>query len=457
MKNMRGIRTGVTVILLTAAVAACSDDGGRDAAPARTIEVSMVDDGGTLRFEPEVIEARRGDVIRFVQNGAMPHNVQFVRNTAPSDVELGEYWSGPYLSQAGETYEVTIDDRFGDGEYEFNCLPHAALGMSGTLVVAGSGTTVPPAVLASTAGASAGGAALPEVRGARGLQPLAYELDGGVKVFHLTAERIRWETAEGKMVDAMAYNRMVPGPLIRVTEGDRVRIIVTNGMDEPTTTHWHGIWLPNPADGVPGVTQDPIMPGESFTYEFVANPAGTRLYHSHFNTVSQEPAGLYGMFIVEERNPSPVMRVHGEEIMLLSDGPHGFVINGKEFPLTEPMKVKMGERLRVRIANLGGMTHPMHLHGAYGLVVAKDGFAVPNPRRENTFTVNPGETMDVILEPTEEEGMFAGTWLWHCHVLSHATGAKDADGNYTAAGMIGIVQVDDGVTELASMESHTHH
>jgi manganese oxidase len=408
----------------------------------RTIVVKMMDDGARTWFEPANIDARPGDVLRFEQHGVMPHNVQFVRNESPDGSDLGDAWTGPFLMAKGETYEVVIDERFVDGDYRFVCTPHIASGMVGTLSVSGAGDQGGRVVASDR----------PEVRGVQGLQELSNTLDGNVRVFELTAEKIRWETKEGHLVDAMAYNRMVPGPVIRVTEGERVRIIVHNEMDEPHTTHWHGLFVPNNMDGVPGISQDPIKPGESFVYEFDAKPAGTRLYHSHFNAMTQESSGLYGMFVIEERNPSRHLRADREEIMLLGDGPLGFIINGKEFPMTEPIHMTMGERVRVRIANLGAMYHPMHLHGGFFDVVAKDGFELPAPRRENTISVAPGETYDVILHP-----QYAGVWLWHCHVLSHATGPRDAEGNETAAGMIGVVIVDDGKTELVDMSNHTNH
>jgi manganese oxidase len=440
MQMMTGIRSLAALALLVLPLAAC---GAAEAEPAgRTIVVAIKDDGMNMRYEPSRIEARRGDVIRFVQEGTMPHNVQFVRNNSPDGVELGDSWNGPYLNGSGEVYEVHVDERFLDGSYEFVCTPHIAMGMTGELVVSGGG---PAAV------AGAGAAGLPEIRGVQGLQPLEWEMDGNVKVFRLTAEKIQWETKEGKLVEAMAYNRMIPGPVIRATEGERVRIIVTNRMNEPHTTHWHGLFVPNDMDGVAGISQDPIMPGESFTYEFVANPHGTRLYHSHFNAMTQEGSGLYGMFIIDERNTPAVRRSDREEIMLLGDGPLGFVINGKEFPLIEPIRMRMGERVRVRIANLGAMYHPMHMHGGFMTVIAKDGFPVPE-QKINTLSVAPGETWDVILHP-----QFAGTWIWHCHVLSHATGPRDADGNETAAGMIGVIVVDDGETPLVDLSNHTHH
>jgi manganese oxidase len=422
--------------------------GACAAAPqGQVIEVAIHDDGGKLRFEPEHVEVRRGDVVRWTMgNTSLPHNVEFVRNGAPTGAELGDRWTGPYMSQAGETYEVVIDDSFADGSYSYVCGPHVSMGMTAGMTVTGgeSSARTVSATVASTV-------ERPEIAGVQGLQPLAYEMDGNVKVFRLTAEKIRWETKEGTLVDAMAYNRMVPGPVIRVTEGDIVRIIVTNLMDEPHTTHWHGLFVPNNMDGVPGISMDPIAPGESFTYEFAAAPHGTRLYHSHFNAMTQEGRGLYGMFIIEERNAPASRRADREEIMLLADG-MGYVINGKEFPMIEPIRMRMGERVRIRMANLGAMYHPMHLHGGYFYVIAKDGFPIETPQKMNTLSLAPGETYDVILAP-----QFGGTWIWHCHVLAHATGPKDADGNETAAGMIGVVIVDDGVTAMVDMSNHTHH
>ena len=430
---------GVVALLSSIVVSACAD-----AAAAPSVhEVRVLDDGGSLRFEPANIDVRVGDVVRYVYDATMPHNIEFVRNSAPAGAELGDAWSSPYLTKKGDTYELEIHEGFRNGEYNYVCAPHVSMGMKGSLTVSGASDDAPVAAKPADD--------RPEITGVKGLQPLAYEMDGDVKVFRLKAEKIRWETKEGTLVDAMAYNRMIPGPVIRATEGERVRIIVTNAMDEPHTTHWHGMFLANAMDGVPGVTQAPIAPGESFTYEFTVNPHGTRLYHSHFNAVSQESKGLHGMFIVEERNAPAVRQADREEIMLLSDG-MGYTINGTEFPMTEPIKMKLGERVRVRIANLGAMYHPMHMHGGFMTVIAKDGFPLAEPQKINTISVAPGETYDVILAP-----QFAGTWLWHCHILSHATGPKDADGNDTAAGMIGAIVVEDGVTPVADLSNHTNH
>ena len=442
---MRIARIGVPLAALPL-LAACAPGEGADAPEeGRTVEVRMMDDGGDFRYDTELIEVRRGDVVRFVQDGDIPHNVEFDRNGAPEDADLGDAWSGPMLQDNGEVYELEIDERFVDGTYEFLCTPHVAAEMEGTLVVEGGSVDPEPA--------DGPIRELPEVVGEEGLQELEYERDDdGVKHFHLTAEEVRWETREGHLVDAMAYNRMIPGPLIRVTEGEEIRVTVENELDEPHTTHWHGLFVPNDQDGVPDISQDPIEPGEAFTYEFEAKPHGTRLYHSHFNAMSQEGAGLYGMFVIEERDPPLERQVDRDEYWLLGDGPLGYVINGKEFPLTQPIEMEQDERVRVRIANLGAQHHPMHLHGMSFTVVAKDGFPLDSPMEMNTLDVAPGETWDVILEP-----QYTGTWIWHCHVLSHATGPPDEDGNETSAGMIGAVVVhgDDG--EVADLSEHTNH
>jgi len=146
-----------------------------------------------------------------------------------------------------------------------------------------------------------------------GGQPLEYRVEDGVKVFELTTKAVQWMILEGVTITAFTYNGTVPGPMIRVTEGDRVRVIVRNELPVPTTIHWHGVEVPNAMDGVPGVTQDPIQPGETFTYEFTAKPAGTFMYHSHYESDRQVVAGLYAPFIIDpkeaEANPPAVDKV----------------------------------------------------------------------------------------------------------------------------------------------------
>ena len=272
-----------------------------------------------------------------------------------------------------------------------------------------------------------GVAAFPAETQGLGGQPLEYEMDGDVKVFRLTCEHVDWETKPGTIVEGWAYNGVVPGPEIRVTEGEMVRIIVTNNLVESTAIHWHGLILPNEMDGVPYLTQPPIKPGETFTYEFRAKPVGSHMYHSHHNAAKQVNLGLLGAFIVEPEDPSTRPAFDREFTIILNDGRHGYTINGKDFPATQPVVCKKGEKVLVRYMNEGMMIHPMHLHGMPQTVIAKDGYLQPMPWMCDTLNVAPGERWDVIIEATE-----VGAWAFHCHVLTHVESAH---------GMFGMVTV----------------
>jgi FtsP/CotA-like multicopper oxidase with cupredoxin domain len=214
-----------------------------------------------------------------------------------------------------------------------------------------------------------------------------------VKVFELTAQPVLWKILDDVTATAWTYNGTVPGPMIRVTEGDSVRIVFTNNLPEPTTIHWHGIDVPFAMDGVPGLSQEAVEPGETFTYEFVAKPAGTYMYHSHTESDTQVGLGLYAPFIIDpaepEANPPDVdvmlmlnesRIVDGQTYTVMpmaGTEPNYFTINGKAFPATETIDVKVGQRIRLRLANIGQFVHPMHLHGVPFKVVATDGHPVP--------------------------------------------------------------------------------
>ncbi|MCC6611863.1 MAG: multicopper oxidase domain-containing protein [Anaerolineae bacterium] len=267
-----------------------------------------------------------------------------------------------------------------------------------------------------------------------GGQPLEFRLEDDVKVFDLTAAPVIWNILDDVTVTAWTYNGTVPGPMIRVTEGDRVRINFTNNLPEPTTVHWHGITVPNAMDGVPGITQEAIQPGDTFTYEFEARPAGTFMYHSHFDSDVQVGIGLYAPFIIEPAQvESPVPDV--DVTLMLSewrvvDGmtypampmsgaePNYFTINGKAFPSTETITVQRGDRVRLRLIGIGQFIHPMHLHGMPFQVVAIDGYPVPEAAQltRDTLSVAPGERYDIEFVATEP-----GTWVFHCHILHHVT------------------------------------
>jgi FtsP/CotA-like multicopper oxidase with cupredoxin domain len=256
---------------------------------------------------------------------------------------------------------------------------------------------------------------------------LDYTMDGDVKVFEITCQEVQWETTTGTVYTAMAYNGIVPGPEIRVTEGDNVRFVVKNLLNESTAIHWHGLLLPNSMDGVPYVTQPPIKPGETFIYEFPIRNAGTHMYHSHHNSAEQVTRGLLGAFIVEPKDKSREPEVDADYNIVLNDSALGFTINGKEFPHTQPILSRLGDRIRVRYMNEGLMIHPMHLHGIPQLVIAKDGYNLPVPYMCDTVNIAPGERYDVIIDCTEP-----GLWAFHCHILSHAESRH---------GMFGMVTV----------------
>ena len=276
----------------------------------------------------------------------------------------------------------------------------------------------------------AGVKAFPAKTKGLGGQPLAFELDGDVKVFKLDCQVVQWEYEPGKLAEAWTYNGVVPGPEIRVTEGDRVRIEVTNHLPESTAVHWHGLLVPNNMDGVPFITQPPIKPGQTFTYEFpIRNGnAGSYMYHSHLNSADQVTKGLLGAFIIEPKDPGSRPAFDREYTLVLNDGPvGGYTLNGKGFPATQPVTAKKGERVLLRFMNEGLMIHPMHLHGMPMTVIAHDGYLVPQPYLCDTLNIAPGQRFEAIVEATE-----LGVWAFHCHILSHAESAQGMFGMVTA-------------------------
>ena len=283
---------------------------------------------------------------------------------------------------------------------------------------------------------------VPRATETKGGQPLPFKLVNRVKVFELTAKPVKWlilpkfKSLPEIWATTWSYNGQIPGPMIRVTQGDRIRVILKNELPDPTSIHWHGVRVPNNMDGVaePAITQQPVKPGETFTYEFAAKDAGTFFYHSHVETDRQIPAGLSGSFIVEPRRPGT--RVGLDYTVMLQEWrvkpetgktwpampamsePNFFTLNGKAFPATETLEVKKGQRVRIRFIGAGQFAHPMHLHGFPFKIVATDGFPVPEAARLTKDTVNvaPGERYDIEFVAEEE-----GTWIMHCHVLHHVT------------------------------------
>jgi manganese oxidase len=257
--------------------------------------------------------------------------------------------------------------------------------------------------------------------------PLEFTMDGEVKVFTLETTNVQWETSPGMAFPAFAYNGRVPGPTIRATEGERIRIVYTNNMDQSHAIHFHGMYVPNDQDGVPFITQPPVEPGATHTYEFTLRNPGTHMYHSHHNAAEQTAGGLMGAFIVDPKDASREPAYDAEYIMVLNDTSLGFTINGRQFPYTQPIVAKLGQKVRIRYMNEGFMIHPMHLHGLPQLVFSKDGWNLPVPYMCDTLNIAPGERYDVIVEASE-----LGVWAYHCHILTHAESRH---------GMFGMVTV----------------
>ncbi len=272
--------------------------------------------------------------------------------------------------------------------------------------------------------------------GARGDQPLAPRTVKGVKVFNLETSLIQWSILPGVQVAAYAVNRQVPGPRLQFTVGDRVRLIVRNNLPEGTTIHWHGLLVPNTMDGAGNVTQPPIPPGKSFTYEFIATQAGTFFYHSHASVDRQQGLGLYGALIVVPKNRMSEPRADAEYTLQLQEWtfkegytfpsmvmegllPNYFTINGKAYPSTDTLHLKIGQTVKLRfIGSNNNFIHPMHIHGGAFEVVARDGntLAPAGRFKADTLNIGPGQRYDVIWTARAR-----GTWLIHCHIPHHIT------------------------------------
>lgn len=268
---------------------------------------------------------------------------------------------------------------------------------------------------------------------------LPWKMVRGVKEFHLVAEPVKREFAPGMVVDCWGYNGVTPGPTIEAVEGDRVRILVTNRLPEPTSVHWHGIYLPNAMDGVSGLTQAAIGPGETFRYEFTLRQHGTYMYHPHADEMVQMALGMMGFFIVHPRVPSrpKVQRdfclflaewlvrpgTSRPDPMVMNDF-NTFTFNSRAYPGTAPLVVKTGQRVRLRFANLSMDSHPVHIHGYSFTQVATDGGEIPLTARfpETTVNVPVGSTRTV-----EFLADVPGDWPLHCHKTHHAMNAMEHD------------------------------
>jgi manganese oxidase len=292
---------------------------------------------------------------------------------------------------------------------------------------------------------SAGGVATSALVAASGvLDETAYAQatpEPQLREFTLTASEFDWDLMFDAPVKVWGYNGSIPGPELRVREGDTVRITLQNELPVPTTIHWHGVNVPNAMDGVAGLNQAPVDPGQEFVYEFTATPAGTRWYHSHTDPAVQVPMGLYGALIVEPREAESYDREYtlmlaewdteltpgvaagteprGPKDQMLRGGELGadhFLLNGKMHGAVPPLYVNEGERVLIRLIHTGAIPHPIHLHGHSFRIVATDGNPVPEAAQwtKDTVLIGPAERYDLAFVADNP-----GVWMVHCHIEHH--------------------------------------
>jgi manganese oxidase len=428
------------------ALVVAADNGGSDKvaqggtvnakAASAVLDSSAVPAGATavtlseFAIEPKMLMVEKGGVLKVTNNGAAPHTLS-VEGTDLVTPELNpKAVAGLSLASLSP------------GSYTVSCtIPgHKAAGMTAELHVMAAGGAIAPSS-ASGAGSSTTSADAMDATMAARTKAFPAKTDGlggqllppkvlpdGTKEFDLTAKVVDWELEPGRIVKAWTYNGAVPGPTLKADVGDKVRIVIKNELPESTAIHFHGLMTPNAMDGVPDITQEPIKPGATFTYEFTAKGPAVGMYHSHQNAVVQVPNGLAGAFLVG-REPLPQgVNITQEIPMMLNDsGTIGLSLNGKSFPATAPIVAKTGDYLLVHYMNEGVMAHPMHLHGMVQRVIAKDGIPLDFPYDADTINVAPGERYTVLVHATEP-----GVWAWHCHILPHAERSDGMFGMVTA-------------------------
>ena len=377
-------------------------------------------------------------VIELSNDGGVQHNLQFDGQEISPTLNPGE----------ATEFDIGIVE---PGSYQVICaIPgHEAAGMSATLVVSED------ASLADLGSAHADGedvdwAALDEtmlnsIRAfpaeTEGVGNIILEptMDNGVKVFELTAAVTPWEVEPGRVVDAWTYNGIVPGPMIQLDIGDRVRVVLQNDLPMGTDIHWHGVRTPNDQDGVAPLTQDLIRSGETYTYEFTAESPAVGMYHAHHHGHMQIPNGMFAVMTIGDLPIPRGQTYSGIEIpddlvvdrefpMVLNDaGVIGFSLNGKSFPATAPIVAEEGDWMLVHYFNEGLQIHPMHLHQFPQLVIAKDGYPLEHPYFSDTVNVAPGERYSVLIHVDTP-----GVWVWHCHILTHVERDEGMFGMVTA-------------------------
>lgn len=425
---------GLLVIALTS-VLTDDGDGGVEALMSSDLDISLTE----FSIEGELAAPAGNVTLNVVNAGAIEHNLE-VRETGARTPNM--------MSRGVDSLAL---GELTPGTYELFCsiAGHAESGMTADLVITAGDDFAPAALGGEHDGLTPeemdrlmtdSMLAFPAATEGLGNQILEPEiLADGTKKFYLTAEVIPWEVSPGEIVEAWAYNGQVPGPQIKVDVGDNVMVEFTNLTPMGSDIHWHGIHTPNDQDGVSPYTQDPVASGETFTYEFLAEDPAIGMYHAHLHS---QTSVINGMFAAFQIGPTPLpygKTVSGVTIpedlvpefdkpMVLNDaGTIGLSLNGKSFPATEPIVITEGEWGVIHYYNEGLTAHPMHLHQFPQLVFAKDGIPLDYPYWADTINVAPGERYSVLFQADT-----VGTWVYHCHILTHVERTEGMFGMVTA-------------------------
>jgi len=452
-RSMLSVFAALTAVacfmLATAAIVAVSAKSDTSVATSAPVAVTLTE----YKITPAAINASGHVQLNVTNGGTMPHNLSVPDlGKATKDLAPGASQTLDLGNPAPGTYKVLC-----------TIVGHEALGMVGTLVVTAGGSSSADAASGDMAGmdTGAGGdpndpatlkamsdkmqasfAAFPAKTEGLGNVPLVPTVDpDGTKVFAITAAITDWEVQPGKVVKAWTYNGTVPGPLLKANVGDKVRIDVTNNLPGAgTDVHLHGIQTEFAMDGVAPITQD-IIPGDGgkFSYTIDADHAQVGMYHAHNMGETAVPNGMFGAFLVGDMPLPAGKTVSGIKIpadlkitqdipMVLNDaGVIGLSLNGKAFPATAPVVTNNGDWIQVQYFNEGLAVHPMHQHEFPGIVIAKDGLPLDSPYAMDTLLVAPGERYTVLYHTNK-----VGTWVWHCHILTHAEGPDGMLGMVTA-------------------------
>ncbi len=462
------VATSIFALLMVGVVAISASDssGSGDAEVAAPVDVALSE----FAITPAAIVVPLGGSLNLTNNGTMEHNVA-VLDTAIKSTDLA----------GGATEQVDLSS-LEPGEYELFCAitGHKDSGMTAKLTIT-DGSTASAASAGENAAAEGDHAdhGAVDIGSLESTDAMAKRIDkqmqdgmdqgvadflanatkyaegelttgnqvleptvlaDGTKRFNLTAAITDWEVSPGKVVKAWTYNGMVPGPWIKVDPNDDVEVVITNNLPISTDIHFHGVDVPNDQDGVAGITQDYIRPNTTYTYKFNVGPNNQQaMYHAHYHgqeavlnglfaifqvgDVPIPPAGTYGQF----QMPDDV-KVSQELPMVLNDaGVIGLSLNGKAFPMTEPIIAEKDSYVMLHYYNEGLAGHPMHLHRQPHIVIAKDGFALKAPYQVDTLWISPGERYTVLIKASE-----VGTWAFHCHILNHAESDDGLIGMVTA-------------------------